>query len=107
VPKSEEDGDPDMRAALALSIAEEEARWPQLAAVIRTFAMEEEAQQAVKDAEAWHCSARPAGRRRPCGGVTRPGSDRRRPGAGATGTDAWQSRRGISALGRRQSCVLL
>ncbi|KAK1612209.1 hypothetical protein QYE76_035882 [Lolium multiflorum] len=41
------DDDPDMRAALALSITEEEAKWSQLAAVIRTSAMEEE------DAEAW------------------------------------------------------
>jgi hypothetical protein len=41
-----------MRAAVALSITEEEAKWPQLTAVIRTSAMEEEAQQVVKDAEA-------------------------------------------------------
>jgi hypothetical protein len=32
---------------------EEEANWPHLAAVIRTSAMEEEARQAVEDAEAW------------------------------------------------------
>jgi hypothetical protein len=53
VPKPEEDDNPDMCAALALSIAEEEAKWPQLVAVIRIYAMEEEARQVVEDAEAW------------------------------------------------------
>jgi hypothetical protein len=52
VSKPEDNDDPDMRAALALSKAEEEAKWPHLAAVIRTSAMEEEARQAVEDAEA-------------------------------------------------------
>ncbi|KAK1681145.1 hypothetical protein QYE76_041993 [Lolium multiflorum] len=51
VPKPEEGDDPDMRAALALSIAEEEANWPQLTVVIRTSVMEEEARQAVEDTE--------------------------------------------------------
>jgi hypothetical protein len=43
VSKPEDDDHPDMRAALALSIAEEKAKWPKLAEVIRTCAMEEEA----------------------------------------------------------------
>lgn len=56
VPKPEGD-DPEMRAGLAPSKAEDEANWRcallwHLAAVIRTSAMEEEARQAVEDAEA-------------------------------------------------------
>jgi hypothetical protein len=53
VPKLEEDDGPDMCVALAASLAEEKAKWPQLAAVLRTSAMEEEARQAVEDAKAW------------------------------------------------------
>ncbi|KAK1605453.1 hypothetical protein QYE76_029126 [Lolium multiflorum] len=54
LPKSESpEEDPDLRAALALSTAKEEAKWPHLAAAIRTSATEEEARQKVEDAEAW------------------------------------------------------
>jgi hypothetical protein len=52
LPKREEEDDPDMRAALAMSAEEEEAKWPHIAAVIRTSAMEEEAWHAVEDTEA-------------------------------------------------------
>jgi hypothetical protein len=41
------------RPSLALSAAEEEAKWPHLQAAIRISAMEEEARQQVEDAEAW------------------------------------------------------
>nr|XP_051196810.1 uncharacterized protein LOC127310155 [Lolium perenne] len=41
-PESPEEEDPDLRAALALSATEEEAKWPHLATAIRTSAMEEE-----------------------------------------------------------------
>jgi hypothetical protein len=55
-PESSEE-DPDLRVALIISAAEEEAKWPQLQAVTRTSAMEEEARQAVEDAEAWELFA--------------------------------------------------
>ena len=51
-PESSEE-DPDLRAALLISAAKEEAKWPHLQAAIRTSAMEEEARQAVEEAEAW------------------------------------------------------
>jgi hypothetical protein len=52
VPKPEEDDGPDMRAALAASLAEE-AKWPQVAVVVCTSTMEDEARQAVEEAKAW------------------------------------------------------
>nr|XP_051221322.1 uncharacterized protein LOC127339518 [Lolium perenne] len=56
-PESSEE-DPDLRVAPLISAAEEEAQWPQLQAVIRTSVMEEEARQAVEDAEARELFAR-------------------------------------------------
>ncbi|KAK1611817.1 hypothetical protein QYE76_035490 [Lolium multiflorum] len=52
LPKPEEEEDPDMRAALALSAAEEDTKWLHLVVAIRTSAMEEEARQQVEEAEA-------------------------------------------------------
>jgi hypothetical protein len=48
------------RPSLALSAAEEEAKWPHLQAAIRISAMEEEAQRAVEEAARWQDTSRRA-----------------------------------------------
>jgi hypothetical protein len=57
VTKPDEDDEAELRAALAASLEvhelEEASKWPQLAKVLRTSALEEAIRKAIEDAEPW------------------------------------------------------